>query len=227
MTTGTRTDQDLPRQSTNKEASEATSIVVINDAANSLGCPSAKAIHPATDRHANAATRTIVLAQAAVLAQEKPFSMSTPQTAESPPKAPPEISAVFAPAGLDKYPTTPQKIRKIPNPTNQRPQKFIATLSKSSQIRTSRITMLAKGPSALRSGSITMIGTIFEPFYYSIFNSGQIGLCRFSYSCSAQAFTDITKALRIFIVFGAWRQSGVVPVTAASRVIKLHAAPSR
>jgi hypothetical protein len=51
--------------------------------------------------------------------------MSTPQNAESPPKVPPEINAVFAPAGFDEYPAIPQRIRKIPNPTNHRPQKFI------------------------------------------------------------------------------------------------------
>ena len=34
---------------------------------------------------------------------------------------PPDISAVFAAAGLDKYPATPQIIRKTPNPKNQNP----------------------------------------------------------------------------------------------------------
>ena len=38
---------------------------------------------------------------------------------------PPDINAVFAPAGLDKYPATPQRIRKIPNPTNHRPQNLM------------------------------------------------------------------------------------------------------
>jgi len=59
-----------------------------------------------------------VLTRAAALAHVNPFSMSTPQNADNPPNVPPEISAVFAPAGLDKYPATPQRMRKIPNPTN-------------------------------------------------------------------------------------------------------------
>ena len=119
------TDQAFLPARTASEASEATSISVINDAAKSFGSPAAQAIHPAVARHAKAATKTSVLTHAAFLAQAKPFSMSKPQSADNAPNVPPDMSAVLAPAGFDKYPAIPQRIRKIPNPANHRPQKFI------------------------------------------------------------------------------------------------------
>ena len=67
----------------------------------------------------------IVTEVAAIQAQAKPRSINKPHAAESAPKVPPDIRAVFAPEGFDKNPASPQRIKKTPNATNQRPLVFI------------------------------------------------------------------------------------------------------
>ena len=136
------------RQSTPSEANDAPNISVINDAAKSFGSPADTAIHPTIDRQANAATSTKVLTPAAIRAHPNPRNINTPHNTESPPNIPPEISAVFAPAGFDKNPATPQSTRKIPKPTNQRPQTFISPIIDAARTRTSWI---AQPQSLLRS----------------------------------------------------------------------------
>ena len=127
------------RVKTTRLANDAPNISVIKNAAKSFGSPADTAIHPTIDRHANAATSTKVLTHAATRAHPTPRNINTPHNAESPPNIPPESSAVFAPAGFDKNPATPQSTRKIPKPTNQRPQKFISPIIDAARTRTSWI----------------------------------------------------------------------------------------
>jgi hypothetical protein len=73
----------------------------------------------------NTAAKKPVHPRAAIQAQAKPRSINKPHAAESAPKVPPDIRAVFAPEGFDKNPASPQRIKKTPNATNQRPLVFI------------------------------------------------------------------------------------------------------
>lgn len=99
------------------------SMVVIRAAAKSFGSPAAKANQPTAARQVKTKARNEVQASAAMRAQARSRSISTPQNTERSPKVPPESRAVFAPEGFDKNPATPHRRRKIPNPTNQRPLK--------------------------------------------------------------------------------------------------------
>jgi hypothetical protein len=118
---------DQPRFfiSTPIETSDPASISEISEAANNFGSPAETAIHPAAARQVNTSAKNPVHTRDAIQAQANPRCINTPQAADSIPKVPPEIRAVFAPEGFDKNPATPQRIKKIPNPTNQRPLVFI------------------------------------------------------------------------------------------------------
>jgi hypothetical protein len=107
------------------ERSEPASMSVIREAAKSFGSPEVNAIQPTVARQVNTIARKPVHPRAAYLAPRMPRSMRIPQNDERAPKVPPEINAVFAPAGLERNPAIPQRTRNSPNPINQRPVNFI------------------------------------------------------------------------------------------------------
>ena len=84
------------------EHTDANSIPVINVAANSFGSPSEYACQLTTERQVKAAQSMSVVKPAARSASRRPpLSIQNPQNALSVPKAPPDISAVFAASGLE------------------------------------------------------------------------------------------------------------------------------
>src|SRR5213594_2696087 len=84
-------------------STEAASIRVIKLAANNFSdLPSRTASQPTLPRQAKTRASRPVVAKAAGRLHRTPRAPSTPQTIESAPKAPPDISAVFAFSGLDK-----------------------------------------------------------------------------------------------------------------------------
>ena len=107
------------------ERSEPASISVIREAAKSFGSPEANAIQPTVARQVNTIARNPVHPRAAYLAPRVSRSMRIPHNDERAPKVPPEISAVFAPVGLERNPAIPQRTRNNPNPISQRPVNFI------------------------------------------------------------------------------------------------------
>ncbi len=85
------------------DKNEATSIAVISEAAKTFGSPSATACQLTIDRHENAAQSTSVVNSAAPKATIRPpLSIQKPHRALSIPNVDPDISAVLAPAGLER-----------------------------------------------------------------------------------------------------------------------------
>ena len=100
------------KASMNSEASPIADMIVA--ATHFSGWPSEKAAQLTLERQAKTAVSNPVVASAAQRLQDWPRARSIPHTTESPPKTPPEISAVVALAGLERYPARPIATRKAP-----------------------------------------------------------------------------------------------------------------
>jgi len=84
------------------EHTDANSIPVISVAANSFGSPPEYACQLTTERQVKAAHSMRVVKPAAKSASSRPpLSIQNPQNELSVPKAPPDMSAVFAASGLE------------------------------------------------------------------------------------------------------------------------------
>jgi hypothetical protein len=89
---------------------------VMSEAAKAFGSPSITLCQLTVDRHPKTPHSNMAVTIPATRAKPKPLARSNPQTTDKPPKTEPEIRAVFAAAGFEINPASPQRKRKTPYP---------------------------------------------------------------------------------------------------------------